>query len=101
MMVKTILKASKDSFEWLVESLFPEKCLVCRKEGFYLCRKHYVFLPAPRNEVCFEYLDDIYAATAYYHPTSEVVVEYFKFKGLFLICLNLIFCDLKILKLLL
>ena len=80
-MEKISLEVLKKASKWFFEALFPEKCLVCRKEGAYLCSDHYKFMPAPKNEVHFQYLDHIYAATAYYQGGSEVVIEYFKFKG--------------------
>lgn len=66
---------------WFIEALFPPRCIVCKREGFWLCNTHSNFSPAPKNEASFEFLDDIFAATAYYHPTSQKLIEYFKFRG--------------------
>ena len=76
-----VLKGFQAGGKWFFEALFPEKCLVCRKEGAYLCESHYQFVPPPKNEVSFEYLDDLFVSTAYAHEPVSLVVEYFKFKG--------------------
>jgi ComF family protein len=66
---------------WLLEALFPPRCIICKREGFWLCDIHKSFAPAPKNEAHFQFLDEIFAATAYYHPTSQKLIEYFKFRG--------------------
>jgi len=71
----------KNAWEWFLEALFPPRCLVCRREGAYLCEKHNRFLPAPPSEAEFHFLDDIHAATKYFSSPSEQCVEFFKFKG--------------------
>ncbi len=68
-------------WQWIQEAIFPPRCIVCKREGFWLCEKHNTFVPAPKNEASFEDLDEIFAATAYYHPTSQKLIEYFKFRG--------------------
>ena len=69
------------AFEWFLNALFPPQCLICRKEGDYLCQKHNDFPYSPSNEVRFKYLDRVIASTAYYHPVAQKTVEYFKFRG--------------------
>lgn len=66
---------------WIQEAVFPPRCILCKREGFWLCKKHAHFEPAPRNEASFDALDEIFAATAYYHATTQKLVEYFKFRG--------------------
>lgn len=66
---------------WLQEALFPPRCVICKREGGWLCLKHNVFPDAPKNEASVKYLDEIFAVTAYYHPTSQAFIEYFKFRG--------------------
>jgi ComF family protein len=66
---------------WIQEALFPPRCIVCKREGFWLCEKHNQFPSAPTNEAQFHSLDEIFAATAYYNPTSRKLIEYFKFRG--------------------
>ena len=79
--MKKLYKYSQEALGWFFEALFPEKCLMCRREGKYLCREHHCFTPPPENEVDFEYVDGIFASTAYYHEISEKIIEYYKFKG--------------------
>ncbi len=71
----------KNAWHWFLEALFPPRCVVCKAEGAYLCSEHHKFPKAPKSEAHFQFLDDIVAATAYYDPTSEKIVEYFKFRG--------------------
>jgi ComF family protein len=68
-------------WSWAQEALFPPRCIICKREGSWLCKKHNAFPSAPKNEASFENLDNIFAATAYYHPTTRTFVEYFKFRG--------------------
>lgn len=68
-------------FQWFFEALFPPKCLICKKEGAFLCQKHKTFIPAPKNEVSFQYLNRILAGTQYYSTPSKQVIEFFKFRG--------------------
>ncbi len=79
---KTIInRFIKNSWHWFINALFPPRCLMCKTEGQYLCDNHKNFDPAPKNEAHFDYLDDIIASTAYYSPTAEKTVEFFKFRG--------------------
>ena len=71
----------KAAWKWFSDALFPPKCLVCRCEGKYLCNKHHHFSPAPPNEAEFQFLDDIFAVSAYHDPIAEKAVEFFKFRG--------------------
>ena len=68
-------------WKWVKEALFPARCLLCKQEGDWLCGTHKTFFPAPKNEAVFHALDEILAATAYYHKTSKRIVEQFKFRG--------------------
>ncbi len=68
-------------WKWINEALFPVRCIVCKREGNWLCRKHDHFCNAPKNEAIFQYIDKIYVATAYYDPVVKKVIEYFKFRG--------------------
>lgn len=67
---------------WFWAALFPPKCLICRKEGLYLCLKHQKIEKASKSAVNFEYVDDIYARARYFSVPVEKLIEYFKFKGL-------------------
>lgn len=69
------------AYAWFLEALFPPKCIICRKEGNYLCNTHRTFHSAPTNEVDFKFVDNIHAAVKYYDPTTEKLVEFFKFRG--------------------
>ena len=68
-------------WNWIKEAVFPARCIICKREGDWLCSKHDQFELAPKNEAQFDSLDEIFAATAYYHDTSRKLVEYFKFRG--------------------
>lgn len=67
--------------QWFFEALFPSKCLICKKEGSFLCKKHNLFVSASENEVTFKYLDEILAATKYYSTPSRQIIDFFKFRG--------------------
>ncbi len=69
------------AWEWFLEALFPPRCLVCRREGGYLCEKHNQFTPAPRNEAEFRFLDEIHASVQYFSSPAEECIEFFKFQG--------------------
>lgn len=68
-------------WDWFCNALFPPRCLVCGREGRYLCIRHEALPPAPHNEAQFEYLDHIKAVTAYQNPTVHALIEQYKFKG--------------------
>ncbi len=74
-------KALANYYQWFWEALFPPKCLICRREGAYLCARHDQLEKAPNNAVVFEFLDDIYARSRYFSPVAESLVMHFKFKG--------------------
>ena len=65
----------------LWQGLFPVKCLICRREGAWLCPFHHHFPSAPDNKVFYKYLDEIHTVTAYSDPTVSKLITYFKFKG--------------------
>ncbi len=69
-------------WEWFLEALFPPKCLICRREGKFLCAKHYKFKPAPPSRTKFQYVDEIFAAVAYDDLVCKKLVEAFKFRGI-------------------
>lgn len=69
------------AWQWLCEALFPERCIICKREGRWFCERHNEFGDAPQNEANFKHLDKIYAATAYYDPNTRKAVEFFKFRG--------------------
>jgi ComF family protein len=71
----------RSAWEWLVSALFTSSCLVCGREGDWLCKNHQALAPPPRSQADFEYLDDIWAATAYYVSPGSLVVEHFKYHG--------------------
>lgn len=68
-------------WKWIKEALFPVRCILCKREGAWLCAHHNVFEKAPKNEAFFHHVDEVLAATAYYQETSKKLVEYFKFRG--------------------
>ncbi len=67
---------------WFLKALFPPKCLICKKEGNYLCPRHHKFKPAPLNAVTFKFLDNIFASTRYFSDSSEKIITNFKFRGI-------------------
>ncbi len=67
---------------WFIEGLFPPRCIISSKEGSFLAPEYQKFPPPPENKACFQYVDQIYAATSYHHPVVEKVVVSFKFQGL-------------------
>jgi len=71
----------RDAKKWLLEAVFPARCLICRREGEYFCQSHRNFPLPPRSEAVFEFLDEIFAVTAYFDPVVERAVEFFKFRG--------------------
>lgn len=79
--MKPFLSRLAPLWKWFIEALFPKKCLICRKEGDYLCTKHKTFQPAPPNQVRFHYLDKCTAGTKYFSSPSDKMVDFFKFKG--------------------
>ena len=64
-----------------LSALFPEKCIACRKEGSYLCKRHDELPPAPKNEARFTSIDHVQATTAYYNFVAKQMVEFLKFRG--------------------
>ncbi len=68
-------------WQWLCDAVFPERCIICKREGAWFCERHDKFPAAPSDESRTENLDKIWAATAYYHPTARKSVEFFKFRG--------------------
>jgi len=65
----------------LIKGLFPTLCLICRQEGSWLCAGHDRLPAAPKNQVVYQYVDQVFAATAYQHPSNQALVEYLKFRG--------------------
>jgi len=68
-------------WKWLNEAVFPVRCIICKREGAWLCDMHNHFCDAPKNEAHFQYIDPVYAITAYYDPVVKKFIEYFKFRG--------------------
>lgn len=68
-------------WEWLCDALFPRRCLVCRREGEWLCGDHATFFDAPPDQSGVTETDDIFAAVAYDSDSARAVVEQFKFRG--------------------
>ncbi|MCF7830784.1 ComF family protein [Candidatus Gracilibacteria bacterium] len=71
----------KKAWQWFLAALFPPRCLVCKKEGDYLCPTHFHFEIASPSQASFKYLDGIHAATKYTSVPAEKCTEYFKFRG--------------------
>jgi predicted amidophosphoribosyltransferase len=72
----------KQGWKWFLEAMFPAKCLICRREGKFLCTKHHKFKPAPPSRAIFQYVDEIFAAVAYDDLICQKIVESFKFRGI-------------------
>lgn len=68
-------------WQWLCEAIFPERCIICKREGAWFCERHDKFPEAPADKSQVKNLDKIWAATAYYDPTVKKSVEFFKFRG--------------------
>ncbi|MCF7917698.1 hypothetical protein K9L27_01680 [Candidatus Gracilibacteria bacterium] len=79
--MKKVVQSIHRAWSWFLDALFPPKCIICKQEGAWLCPQHRKFSPAPPNEASFEYLENIHAAVKYYDPTTEKLVELFKFRG--------------------
>jgi len=67
--------------KWFLEAVFPPKCIICKKEGNYLCDKHKKFSPVSNKNDPVNSLENLFAAVAYHDPTVEKVIEFFKFRG--------------------
>jgi ComF family protein len=78
---KNKYKAILNIWEWFLSALFPQKCIVCRKEGSLLCPEHKKFPPPPINKVIFQYVDSIQACTAYTDKTAKTLIENCKYFG--------------------
>jgi ComF family protein len=66
--------------QWFWDSVFPPRCVLCRKEGLFLCDNH--ALPKgghpsfqPQN------MSEIFFATAYGDPAVKKLISHFKFRG--------------------
>jgi len=70
------------AWNWFLRAMFPAKCLICRREGKFLCTKHHKFKPAPPSRAVFQYVDEIFAAVAYDDLVCKKLVESFKFRGI-------------------
>ncbi|MCF7846696.1 MAG: ComF family protein [Candidatus Gracilibacteria bacterium] len=66
---------------WLIEALFPSRCVVCGSSGSFLCDTHQAFPPAPPSEAVFVFLEQCHAHAAYADPVVKRCVEFFKFRG--------------------
>jgi len=80
-MLKSFLKELQKNGRVFLCVFFPEKCIVCRKEGAYLCAKHKELPPAPKNEAIFHFIDHVHATTAYHVFSVKKIVEFLKFRG--------------------
>ena len=72
----------KRAWRWFLEALFPLRCLVCGREGDWLCSEHALLRTAPQNKAKFYFVDAVYAPCAYKDPLVKKIVERFKFFGL-------------------
>ena len=68
-------------WQWFCDALFPARCIICKREGAWFCEIHGKFPDAPADESRVENLEKIWAATAYYSPTTRKAIEFFKFRG--------------------
>ncbi len=75
------METLRNAWQWFVKALFPPKCLVCYREGCFLCAKHQKLPPAPLSKVHFKNLIKVEAVTAYQDPVVKKIVENFKFHG--------------------
>jgi ComF family protein len=80
-MTPSLIETLRKEKRCFLAALFPPKCLACRKEGYYLCKRHREFPAAPTNKAHFENIDHVHASTAYYHFTAKKTVEFLKFRG--------------------
>ena len=76
------MKNLSSLWEWFVCAMFPQRCIVCRREGALLCPVHKKFKPAPPSRASFEHLDEIFAAVAYDDIISKKIIDGFKFRGI-------------------
>lgn len=66
--------------QWFLDALFPPRCIVCQKEGFFLCEEHK--LPAGGHPSWkSQNLKSITFATSYQDPIVKRLVSHFKFRG--------------------
>ena len=68
-------------FRWFITALFPERCIICKKEGKTLCKTHQNFVPQIKNTLNLKHLDEVTSLSTYKDPNTKKVIEYFKFKG--------------------
>ncbi len=71
----------QNTYDWFLEALFPPKCLICKKEGAFLCLEHKELPEPTKINTKFKYLENIYVGTNFQDPTVHKIVEYFKFNG--------------------
>lgn len=72
----------KNYGDFFLDALFPPRCLLCKKEGNFLCPAHQDFKNAPSNKASFQYLDEIQAGFAYRDQKVEKLIYAFKYNGL-------------------
>lgn len=78
---KQIKSHCQSTWKWFLSALFPQTCILCKKEGALLCTEHHRFPPAPINKVSFKYVDDIKACTSYQDKKTKKLIENCKYFG--------------------
>ncbi len=67
---------------FLLDLIFPIKCLSCRKEGQWLCKKCFVkteSLPSPKAKLESKNLDRLIAVFDYHHPLIKKLISVYKY----------------------
>jgi len=64
------------------EGLFPKKCIICYKYGYWLCEKHKKIQDSRiQDPQKHRYLESQFSPTNYKDKTAKKIIHYLKFKG--------------------
>jgi len=76
------LRFKSKTLTFLLDLIFPIKCLSCGKEGQWLCKKCFVktkFLPSPNLGLKSKNLDRLIAVFDYHHPLIKKLISVYKY----------------------
>ncbi len=76
-----MMKDLKKAWHWFVKALFPVKCLICYREGEFLCQKHQNFKLINTDFLELGCLSKVKSVADYQDPVVKKTVETFKFRG--------------------
>lgn len=69
------------AFGWFFEAVFPAKCLVCDREGSWLCEVHGDFPSGSYLGRSLEGLESVWVGTDYADDRVKRLIEIFKYRG--------------------